>query len=240
MRFVRVAYLWMRANPVTLTLLVAAAAVAISINAERRNDDQGRDITKIQKTPCNENPDGKKCADLRLKVAKAEPLRNPCTSYQRVTSRRGKNCERFYVVPGRELQANSKSVQDLETGSEGEAAPAQGGSGGESVPGLTAGEGQPTNDGKGAGRNPPGPHDPGSGTPADPVQSPVATAPAGSSVEQPVGGGGASEGGSETAATNPSVLEAAGSTVGEVVTGTGKVVEATTCGLTAPLLCPKR
>jgi hypothetical protein len=48
-----------------------------------------------------------------------------------------------------------------------------------------------------------------------------------------------SGGGSTGAPQHESVLESAGNTVGEVVHGTGEVLEATTCGLTGPLLCPK-
>jgi hypothetical protein len=52
---------------------------------------------RVEGQPCTTNPSGAECAEVRLDVAKAEPIRNPCTSFQRVTSRRGRNCDQFYV-----------------------------------------------------------------------------------------------------------------------------------------------
>ena len=50
--------------------------------------------------PCGADPAGQKCAEQRQAVARAEPIRNPCTSYQRVTGSRGRNCRRFFVDRG--------------------------------------------------------------------------------------------------------------------------------------------
>lgn len=121
---VRRGYEWMRGNPVSLALMVAVAAVAISLNAERRNDDQDVKVTNVTRkveSACTrayesdglDEKSGRECSELGAEIAKGEPLRTPCTSYQRVTSRRGLNCPRFYVPRGAEGSApnSSKSVQ---------------------------------------------------------------------------------------------------------------------------------
>jgi hypothetical protein len=193
------------------------------------------------KTACTKDPAGKECAELRLEVAKAEPLRNPCASFQRVTSRRGKNCDRFFVRPGKELQANSKSVQDLDNGSEGEAGPDQSGSAALPAPGQTA-----DSDPKQPAKSPGPRHDPqpvpvsggGGGGGAPQQAAPGQGAPSPSPVVVvPVTPGKAEEATSRGLA--PVVLEDAGAAVGVVVDKAEDVVRQTGCvvrGLLVP--CP--
>lgn len=133
-----------------------------------------------------------------------------------------------------EPQANSKSVQDLENSSGGEVATGPAGGGG-----LAPVE--PQGD-SGDEPNPGGGND-GSGSPADsqPVGSPPAIAPTAGpgAISPPPAAASEPEQNTPETGRPPSVLESAGNTVGEVLKGTGQVVEATSCGLTAPLLCPQ-
>jgi hypothetical protein len=231
---VRIAYAWMRQNPVTLALMIAVLAAAVAINAERRNDSQDVEVTKIQKTPCNKNPSGEKCADLRLEVARAEPLRNPCASYQRVTSRRGRNCERFYVRPGRELRANSKSVQSLDNGS-GEGGRKHGAGGPISTPSQPA-DSAPHAHSKSPGKQPqahqPVPTEGGGDAPTQLTSStgstgPIVT-PAPATTEE-----------ASSRGLAPAALEAAGEKVGEVVDKAEDAVSQVGCTVRSALKpCP--
>ena len=89
-------YAWMESNVVTAILVtgITSALVAVALVGALGLYTQA---TFAPKTACTKDPAGRECAEIRLEIAKAEPLRNPCASYQRVTSRRGRNCERFYV-----------------------------------------------------------------------------------------------------------------------------------------------
>jgi hypothetical protein len=90
-------------------LSLAMAVAGLVLGAVNSNQ-----ITKIQKTPCNAHPAGKECAGLRQRVAQAEPIRNPCTSYQRVTGSRGRNCGQFYVDPHRHGASESPGGGDAQ------------------------------------------------------------------------------------------------------------------------------
>lgn len=91
------AYAWMQANTISLTLAVALGAAALAITATLENVDQDTRIRAVERSPCVEHPAGRECAAIRAKVAEAEPLRGPCTSYQRVTGERGRNCPQRFV-----------------------------------------------------------------------------------------------------------------------------------------------
>jgi hypothetical protein len=93
---VNYAYGWMESNPATAALVSggAAAVLAVALTLALGLYTQA---TYVPKSACTKNPASAECAQIRLEIAKAEPLRNPCASYQRVTSRRGRNCKHFYV-----------------------------------------------------------------------------------------------------------------------------------------------
>ena len=92
------------------------------------NSEQATQITKIQKTPCTLDAEGKACTTIKERIARHGSLKNPCIEHQRVEGTKGRNCPQFYVRPSqREVQANSKEVQNLELGSEGQPPNAAGG-----------------------------------------------------------------------------------------------------------------
>ncbi|HET7443284.1 MAG TPA: hypothetical protein VFJ57_01355 [Solirubrobacterales bacterium] len=78
-----------------------AAAIVVALGAGLWavivNSRQGDQITQIQRSPCTSHPAGAACARIRQRVARAEPISNPCISYQRVTGRRGRECPRMLV-----------------------------------------------------------------------------------------------------------------------------------------------
>lgn len=76
---------------------IAILALGIALWAVVVNGQQSRDITKIQRTPCAAHPAGRACAKLRQRVARAEPIKGPCISYQRVTGSEGANCPRHFL-----------------------------------------------------------------------------------------------------------------------------------------------
>ncbi|HYJ22617.1 MAG TPA: hypothetical protein VEW07_11425 [Solirubrobacterales bacterium] len=230
--WLRSRYAWMRQNPVTLALMIGVLAVAISINAERRNEEQGRDITKIQKTPCTLHPEGDACTRIRERIARKGDLKNPCIEHQRVEGTKGRNCDRFFIPRDGEVQANSKSVQDLDNGGGGEAATGPAGGGG-LAPAAGDGEGdQAPGDGNGQDDDAPAPADPQPNRNPAPTASPVAISPPPAAVDEP-------EQSAPEDGTSASVFESVGTAVGEALKGTGEVLQITTCGLTGPLLCPK-
>lgn len=109
---------WMQDNPATLALvalMVGVVGTVSVVGVAIRGEETRRIVTK---SPCLSSPEGKPCADLRQEVARAEPIRNPCVSYQRVTRTRGRACPKDFIDLRRqgnpELQANSKEVKILE------------------------------------------------------------------------------------------------------------------------------
>jgi hypothetical protein len=132
-------YGWLERNPVTgmlvsggLSALAVVAVVALGIYSQK---------TFVAKSACTKDVSSAACAKIREEVARAEPLTNPCISHQRVEGTKGRNCPRFFVPRPGQLQANSKSVQDLERGSNGGLAPAPGGRAGGPAPGSTGDSG---------------------------------------------------------------------------------------------------
>jgi hypothetical protein len=132
--------------------LIAIAALGLAVWAAVVNERQGDQITRVERTPCVEAPAGEACAVMRAEVAKAEPLRGPCTSYQRVTGVRGRNCAHFFVDragDGVREAVSSRGGDALQTGSTGHQQPGprgggqQGGSRGPSAPGNSGGDSGP-------------------------------------------------------------------------------------------------
>lgn len=78
---------------VAALLLLGAAVVGTYLRGENT-----RDI--VERSACAKDPAGRECAQIRAATALHEPIRNSCIPYQRVTSRRGRNCPKFYVDPG--------------------------------------------------------------------------------------------------------------------------------------------
>jgi len=80
-------YAWMRQNPVTLALMIGVLAVIISLNAERRNDDQGRDITKVTKkveSACETGANSKECQKTKRRSDQARSKRDSCIAFEKV------------------------------------------------------------------------------------------------------------------------------------------------------------
>ncbi len=114
-------YGWLERNPVT-GLLVAGGlsgvavlgVVGLSIYSQQ---------TFVAKTACTKDPASAACAAIREDVARAEPIRNPCIGYQRVTRTRGRACPKDYVdlrrKRNRDFQIRSKSIQDLDLDGDG-------------------------------------------------------------------------------------------------------------------------
>jgi hypothetical protein len=208
---------------VTAGVIIALTVGVLTIFQNRGQDAAITNVTRIQKTPCNRDPAGKACARLRQAVAKAEPIENPCTSYQRVTGRRGKNCPRFYVRPEQQGPSFNSGASAATSGSKA-SKPASSGGGGASEPGGGSVQGGV---GKGGGKSP-GPKD---GTPAAPAaSSPTSTAPTGD------GPGNSSPSSNPPASSKPNpVAEGVGSTVegvGDVVQEAGETVNGAVEGIT--------
>jgi hypothetical protein len=90
------AYRWMEGNPATAILVCSGLSAMLTVAA----------ITALGlyststfegKTACGRDASGPECAKLRQEVARAEPITNPCISYQRVTSEKGRNCPKQFV-----------------------------------------------------------------------------------------------------------------------------------------------
>lgn len=179
----------------------------------------------VQASPCTLSPESRACAEQRQAVARAEPIKNPCISFQRVTGSRGRNCDRRFVEK-RQVQANSKEVQNLEFGAGGTNAPVIGGS--------PQGTGQ-FGDGTDKGDQP----DRGSRHPKTskpPAPAPVATQPpASTSPPPPVTNPAGKEVPADPPGLLPSTLEATGKTVKQVEE-TGNQLLCTVRGLLGP--CP--
>ena len=166
--------LYRRAQDHAAAFTLAAFALGcvgtfFAVQAFLVNRDQGRDInriTRVQKTACNKNPASRKCAEQRQAVARAEPIKNPCISYQRVTGEQGRNCHRRFVNPERGGAAEPVDQPGFEdspvpaaggghddaptsTGNQHVAEPGKGGSGGGSAPGVGGDSGgeEPANPG---------------------------------------------------------------------------------------------
>jgi hypothetical protein len=167
--------------------------------------------TYVQKTACSSNPASQRCAELRLEIAKAEPLRNPCASFQRVTSRRGRNCDHFYVKPsGRSKEtgpSRSRGGGAVQPGSTGHQQPGpRGGGHPEGAGGADHGDGHAS--------DPPPPA-------AAPGSSPTGSS-AGSATPNPSA---PSQPSTSSPGTVPSTVEAAGGAVKEAGEGVGGAVE---------------
>jgi hypothetical protein len=179
------AYHWIESNPATAILVCSglSALVAITLTAALGLYSTS---TFEGKTACGRDANSKACADLRLEVAEAEPLRNPCTSYQRVTGERGRNCERRFVQP---QGADRVEAEPAEGGSDGAREPGETDTNPDPVPvdpGSEQAPAPPKGDGTGpttpAATNPPpstGGDVPSSSPGAAPVSTPppAATAP---------------------------------------------------------------
>lgn len=113
----------MQENPATLALVALMVGVVGTASVAIRGEETRRIVTK---SPCLVAPDGKACADIRQDVARAEPIRNPCVSYQRVTRTRGRACPKDFIDLSQrpEGQATSKEVHGSGAGATGGPAPA--------------------------------------------------------------------------------------------------------------------
>lgn len=178
------------------------------------NSEQATQITKIQKTPCTLNPEGKACTTIKERLARHGSLKSPCIEHQRVEGTKGRNCPQFYVPPS-QRQVHSESIQGLEqSGGEAKVAPTPtGGTGGVKAP----------NGGSG---HAPAPGHPGSHEPSAPPnpgpsgeQSPAAPAPPSGSApvsDEPVPPAEETQG-PEASSSTPGLLDNPGGIVGEVV-----------------------
>lgn len=161
------AYNWLERNPATSALVSAGvsgiAVLAVISLAVYSNQ------TFVQKTPCTKDATSAACAKIREEVARAEPIRNPCISYQRVTATRGRNCPRRFVRHRQEAKHRLSSTPSAELG-------------GDALQPASAGQqpvpGKPDHGSKPSGHHhsPPhhGPHSP---PPSTPPPSPAASQP---------------------------------------------------------------
>lgn len=199
---------------VTAGVIVALTVGVLTIVQNRGQDQQITKVTRIQQTPCNRAPAGEACARVRQAVAAAEPLENPCTSYQRVTGKRGKNCDRFYIDVSRDDGASGAGASPAASSPSGRSTSA-GGSGGATAPPPQ----QPGNPSGGTNPRPPkhgSHHSP--APPPSPVPSPTPT--------QPSSGPGNSDGNgsSEDSEAKP-IAEGAGKAIEDIGGSVGGVVK---------------
>ncbi len=113
---------WLLVVVVAVTCLGTVYAIAVNVNQGSDITNVHNDVTKIEHTACAkfaQDPGNLKaareCAGLRAQIARSEPIKNPCTSFQRVTGQRGRNCHRFYVSPVR--RGGAESLVEPDTGS---------------------------------------------------------------------------------------------------------------------------
>jgi len=116
----------MQENPATLAVVAITVGILGTITVGYRGETTRHIVTK---SPCLTAPDSAACAAIREDVARAEPIRNPCIGYQRVTRTRGRACPKDFIDlqrrrAGSQLQANSKFLPDLELKSDQGSAPA--------------------------------------------------------------------------------------------------------------------
>ncbi len=209
-RLVNKGYAWLESNPVTglfvaggLSGLAVLGVVGTLIYTQE---------TFVAKTACTRDPTSAACAKIREEIARAEPIRNPCISYQRVTATRGRNCPKDFTghrahqdrpssATGAELGGDAPQPAD-EAGQKPSPAPA-GGKGGTKPPEGDEGGGEPTHGPHGA---PETPAAPATGSPAgegSPSNEPAAE------VDQ--------EAPQETEQVKPGLIGNPGGVVGEVV-----------------------
>jgi hypothetical protein len=192
---------------------VALAAIVGTAYAVLVNFDQGNEITQVQHSACQAEPAGHECQKSKAESSRAANIATTCIPFWKAgypCPKPGSTAAERQTQRG-ELQANSKSIQDLEQGSSG---------GG----GLTS-TGAGTGGGTGGTKRPPKSQVP--PTQAGPSPPPVET-PTSAHSEQQASGGGASD--------HPGLI---GSTVNDVagsVVGAGQLV----CGLAEELalICP--
>lgn len=216
-------YHWLEQNPVTGILVSVGVSVAVTLLLVGALGIFS--VTTFQgKTACAQDPAGEECAEQSLDVAKAEPLRNPCASFQRVTARRGRNCDQFYVPRGG--RPDGRQDQGSNSGGVG-TAPDPGGSGGGSGPVVDGGDAAPAPaPGKGDSEDPQAPGGAGGtdspsppNAPSVPDQSPVVDPPDPEPEAQP-----------NRNVLSPT-LEGVQKGTGEIVGGVGGTVDTVRCKL---------
>jgi hypothetical protein len=180
-RIINKIYGWMEHNPFTVALVSGgmSAAAVLAVASLAIYSDQAY----VQKTPCTRDATSEACAKIREKVARAEPIRNPCISFQRVTATRGRNCPRDFVWPKHQRQASSKEVQNSEQDAEQTREPApSNGTGGRKPPkGGNDGGSAPQHPGGQAPVAAPSPGSSGEQNPVSSTPAPGGAAPSGAS-----------------------------------------------------------
>jgi len=119
-----VAYHWLEDNPATGALVAAGlgAAAILLVGALGLYSKE----TFVTKSACTRDPAGAACAAIRQDIARAEPIRNPCIGYQRVTRTRGRACPKDFIDlrRGRGPEARlTKGVHGSGAGTSGGAVP---------------------------------------------------------------------------------------------------------------------
>lgn len=199
-------------------------AAALGLWAVVVNSEQATQITKIQKTPCTLNPEGKACSTIKERIARHGSLKNPCIEHQRVEGTKGRNCPHFYVPPSqRQLQAKPESIQGSQQGGEDQPAPSPAGSPGGASPPKTGSHKAPAPQHPGS-KAPPAPPSPGSSG----EQSPVAPAPSSDVASEGTG-----------ANFSPENLPPASGPVKSTLEQTGETIHSIVCSLPSPLPCPE-
>jgi hypothetical protein len=230
-------------------MLVVAVAVGVVVKAESETNAVSSRVTKVESPCLRYGPKSGECKEAFEAAVATITHPEACAIERKAgTLRAIRELAATLGVTFREPCAGARLAQEQQRGTEraatsqrasagdGRGAPVSGGSGEAPAPGKGGSSG-PSAPPKSTGprHHPPSaPPESGSEGGTGPVEQ---GAPQGSEGSASSGG----DAGEQTAAEarHESVLESAGATVGEVVNGGGHVVEATTCGLTGPLLCTK-
>jgi hypothetical protein len=226
-------------------MLVVAVAVGIVVRAESQTNAVDSRVTKVESPCLRYGPKSDECKKAFEAAVATITHPQACAIERKAgTLRAIRELAAGLEVTFREPCAGARLAQERQRGSERAAtsrerkseqapapAPASGGSGG------APGSGTP------ADTQPPAPHHPGSHPAHQPPDS--GSEGGGGPVDQGTGDVAGSTGptggvGESTRDAHPeSVLESAAAGVGDVVSSAGQVLESATCGLSAPLLCPK-
>jgi hypothetical protein len=228
-------------------IVVVIGIVASFFVTKSEVHDVGSRVTKVESPCLRYGPKSPQCkAAFEAAVATITHPEACAVERKAGTLRAIRELAQGLGVNFKEPCAGARLAQERQRGSERNATSRL--SNGSSDGGDSAGDGGSVGDGTSQGGSP---------TQHNPSKHPVSEPPdsgseggGGPVAQGPVEGSGGStptessppaegSGGSTGETPHESVLESAGNTVGEVVQGTGEVLEATTCGLTGPLLCHK-
>jgi hypothetical protein len=231
-------------------MLVVAVAIAIAVRAESQTNAVDSRVSRVESPCLKYGPRSELCQKSFEKAVATITHPEACAIERKAgTLRAIRELATGLDVTFKEPCAGARLAQERQRGNEREATSeraSDGGDGGEAPPEGGSGEAPAT--GKGADSSPSAPPK-STGPRHHPPSAPPESGGEGGSAPVEQGAPQSSDGSASSEApaaeqTAPetrheSVLESAGTTVGEVVNGAGHVVEAAGCGLASPLLCTK-